>query len=1126
MNGNQTSNVKYKKSKFSNCIACPLYEQDLIIGETNCHDNIKDVDLLVFGEAPALEEVRQGRPLVGRAGKVFRRAFEQSNLKKCNYYITNIVLCSNLDEKNRTKNPPDTAIDFCKVNWLKLLEILNPKVILLMGNSTLKSFGFDTSISKVRGRFLKYKNYTIFPTYHPSFIMRNGSKFDEGVGLTFLNDFRSIYKYINNHESMNYSLTTKEDLNKKDRVSKGRQDNCYSITIDDKYYSKEYSLIDVQHIYRDKSVVYIFRKSDGSREYLRVSNDLYYYYHKKGNPETEDVILNVNDVSLIEGYPNDVSKPNDVIYEGDISVDLKHSIDYRYLTKNVEKDNIPLKKLYMDIEVYRGTYQGFPLPKDANFPINAISYKIHGNKKTYVSILDLNDMDKSLNYENGNEICFYDLIKNNSNIDISKLEIENPENVIIKVFNNEVLLLTDFAKFINDEEPDIISGWNSKGFDYPYIFNRMKNKLNMDINIMSPLNFVHFNEEYLDRVNVYGTCMTDMMELLQIFTQNNIPTYKLDYVAKEYLGKNKVSYEGQLDDLYRDNIIKFIEYSAVDSTLLEELENKLQNIDLMYELIQLCGTVWNRSTTTLGRIDPLLFSYAKSKNLVCKNKYVTEDKVKQPGAFVRPPIKGIHQYVIDFDFSSLYPSIICSLNLDTMTYIAKIDTDVAYNYINNKPINNTVDIIYYPTKNKVKKRISKENLYKFIENNEAIVSINGTIFKGHDQQPSFIGDILRDLMGTRKVYKNKMFEEKDESLKSLYKNRQLTYKIAANSIFGGLGNVYFRFFNIDLFKTITLTGQEVSKFAQYYAGRYMKYGSIEYDSDYSEKVSEPVPYTIYGDTDSIFLGMYEYLVDKNITNITVDTILKHCKKIQDFLNNTLLMKFADMHNIKHKYNLFNLKQELIADRGYFFDVKKMYGLHIINIDGKEVDQLEIMGGSVKRSEFPSYTREVIKKILTMILTDEVIDFNKINTIINEYSKIFMKKCMDREKDIAKIASFKKDLSEYKNKQKGLRYPPQVEGMLLWNELEYEYFIPSTKGYLYYIKGIDEDKAPEKVRNKKDIITSKDKCIVIPYEEERLPEYYIIDVDQQYKYSWEDRINDLLRPIYEEIYETDDESLDW
>jgi hypothetical protein len=235
----------------------------------------------------------------------------------------------------------------------------------------------------------------------------------------------------------------------------------------------------------------------------------------------------------------------------------------------------------------------------------------------------------------------------------------------------------------------------------------------------------------------------------------------------------------------------------------------------------------------------------------------------------------------------------------------------------------------------------------------------------------------------------------------------------------------------------------------------------------------------------------------------IQIVLKECHKLEDILNKDLLPEFIRMHRANPKYNALKLKQEVLASNAVFF-TKKKYGLFIKNKEGKTVSEFDLKGLVIRRSNFPVYTKEKVQALLDMILKVEKININEIKQFIVDTEKEVIQLCNQNSKLIAGSVNFSKPLSEYKGKP-----PYQVQAMILWNMLEYRTFAPGTKGYLFRINGIDPMKAPQRILDNMHLIGSKQKYMVLPAEEESLPDYYVCNVAEQLRFVWTDRVKEVL-----------------
>ena len=854
-----------KSSIAGKCRNCPLYNQGQVIGETNCEDDITKVDLLILGEAPASEELKQNRPLVGVAGKIFREVFETLKLNEEKYFISNVVLCANI-EKGRTNNPPPDAVQYCKPNWQTLIDTINPKITIIMGTIPMTSFDIATDgIVKRRGKIYRYKNHKVLLTCHPSFVKRNGGLSTEH-GNNFINDFRMAKDILSPKKEIDIPLPDGSD-----------DGGIFTIKLPSWCYSKDICLVDIQTMNHTKEVLYIFKNIKGEKIFHKVPDNIRYFYGVTGDIKNSPMLLSVDDVDLfVNENKNNLHKK--ALYESDVRTEIKHSIDYHF-NREFEEPNIPPSIMFFDIEVYLDGSREFPDPKEGSKkPINSISFKMKG-RKTYVLINKLSKMDKT-------------------KVDLNEFK---DKDIIVKFYKNEKSLLQDFCKAIKFHKPDLLAGWNSTDFDIPTIYNRMRKK-GLDPGLLSPIGHTFINPLKYGEIYIYGTYALDMMELFKEVSQKGVEeSYKLDAIAQKYLNYGKVQYDITLDHMFENDINKFIEYSSRDTEILDALDDELGHISLKAELVRICASTWKVTEITSGQIDPLCISYAKKKDMVCRDSLCEKpENVSMPGAFVKKPDPGLHSYVIDLDFSSLYPSIVRSCNIGPNTFVARMIDDEkqrlyfstkdrnhvlnkkkewqkvpymngdAFKWIYNRSeyINSGKKIILelnpiYETKKKIS--LTPNEFEKYLKDNDAIITVSGTIFKGHKKELSFFNEILSYLMNSRKKYKDMMKNAKknnDDSLTQKYDCVQMAYKILANSLYGVLANYAFRFYNIDMAKTITLTGQELVKFSGYHLGKYMinnndKEIESDFIFDYNDK---NINLLIYQDTDSLFVDMGEYLI--------------------------------------------------------------------------------------------------------------------------------------------------------------------------------------------------------------------------------------------------------------------------
>jgi DNA polymerase elongation subunit (family B) len=366
-------------------------------------------------------------------------------------------------------------------------------------------------------------------------------------------------------------------------------------------------------------------------------------------------------------------------------------------------------------------------------------------------------------------------------------------------------------------------------------------------------------------------------------------------------------------------------------------------------------------------------------------------------------------------------------------------------------------------------------------------------------------------------------EAKEFDMVELYDIRQKTYKVLANALYGILGTNIYRFFNLDMASSITLSGQEVIKNSILHVDKYMdnlKRGikedvdiTISKENVYTDWMDVKLKYVITSDTDSILATLSKFISQNKTYDESIEEMKNLCNDIQAFLNKDVVSRIINRHNVSPERSRLEIKNELMCRRGLFV-AKKRYALYVIFQEKKRVDETVFTGLEIKRSDFSQYTKQCLSELIDLIFKSDKISFNKIMSYVNEKEIDFIKKIKSGDKTVARPVGFKRKLKEYK------KVPEGVISMLNWNDLEYNYFEHGTRGYLFKVNGMDSSKAP------KDVIENYNKTFVsggktleticVPDEEARLPEYFIPDMKEMLRFHWQDRYQQLLAPIIKPV----------
>ena len=613
------------------------------------------------------------------------------------------------------------------------------------------------------------------------------------------------------------------------------------------------------------------------------------------------------------------------------------------------------------------------------------------------------------------------------------------DKAIVIPFRDERDMLMKYLHLYEMINPTIVTGWNIDYFDTPMLYNRIKRLLGeKHANRLSPIGQC-FWSPYRKRFFMAGVSYLDYLSLYKNFTYSELDSYRLDSIAQRELGKGKIEYEGNLDLLFKDDIEKFIEYNLVDVELVVQFDEKLQFIDTARGICHAGHVPYEDFVYSSKYLEGAMLTYLKRKNIVAPNKPADRQERMQAlrdnneekfiGAYVKAPIVGKYEWIYDLDLTSLYPSIIMSINISPETKVGKIKDWDAQKFIKGE-----VDTYYIG-----EDAISKENLKEYLEKSKFSIASNGVLYR--TDVVGCIPDILDTWFKQRVEFRKleKQYGDSGEKEKyAFYKKRQLVQKILLNSLYGVLGLPAFRFYDVDNATAVTTTGQTVIKSTADMA-------NIKYNKELGTPDADS---NIYIDTDSVFFSAAPLLNHRipNWKDNDQDTIAGYVNDIagemQDYLNNFYNILAKKVFNIdKHR---LEIKKEFVSKAGIWI-AKKRYAQWIISDNGVPVDKLDVKGLDVVRSSYPAAFREFMSEVLIEILrgdteeqlTDKIYNFK--NDLVN--------------KDVVKIAKAGavKNLSKYMPKKKDQTAmfqfasgtPAHVKASIAYNQLLKHYGLDKT-----------------------------------------------------------------------------------
>ena len=792
---------------------------------------------------------------------------------------------------------------------------------------------------------------------------------------------------------------------------------------------------------RDNDQVKVVERVNGKRQYKEYpAKYVIYYPDPKGKHES---VYGEKLSKIVARNQKDFHKELKIhsgkrLYETDINPAFR-CLEENYLNLDAPKLNIA----FFDIETDFDPERGFADPSDPFMGITAISIHL----KWLNRLVTLAVPPKGLKIDEAKKLC--------------------EEFTDCFLFEEETDMLETFLDLI--EDADILSGWNSEGYDIPYTVNRVARILSKD----DTRRFCLWNqypkkrefEKYGRQLITYdlvGRVHLDSLELYRKYTYEERHTYRLDAIGETEIGEKKTVYEGTLDSLYNNDFRKFIEYNRQDTALLNKLDDKLKFIDLSNELAH-ANTVLLQ--TTMGAVavtEQAIINEAHRRGLVVPNrpKRNDDENTQAAGAYVAYPKKGLHDWIGSMDLNSLYPSAIRALNMAPETIVGQLRptyTDayieeqmsvykksfagawegmfacLEYDLVMKQDRATDVTIDWANGENVV---MSGAEIYKMVydSNQPWMLSANGTIFT-HEFE-GVIPGLLKRWYAERKELQAKMRESLNAGNKietEFWDKRQLVKKINLNSLYGAILNPGCRFFDKRIGQSTTLTGRAIAK---HMASKVNEIITGEYDH-----IGKSI---IYGDTDSVYFSAYTTLkkdINKGVIPWTRDNIIQLYDQIAEEVNGTFVKFMLDaFHCPKSRGEVIKAGREIVANKGLFI-TKKRYAVSYFDKEGKRYDKdneggkIKAMGLDLKRSDTPEFIQNFLSDILKMVLDGkeekEVLDF------ITDFRTIF-KSRPGWEKGSPKRAN---NITEYMRKETKAgkaNMPGHVRASINWNTLKRMY----------------------------------------------------------------------------------------
>tara|TARA_B100001057_G_scaffold75220_1_gene69943 strand:- start:6073 stop:8547 length:2475 start_codon:yes stop_codon:yes gene_type:complete len=564
-----------------------------------------------------------------------------------------------------------------------------------------------------------------------------------------------------------------------------------------------------------------------------------------------------------------------------------------------------------DIEVQSD--EGFPEPKYANYPITAITTK--NNKENVYRTWGCGDYNPA-------------------------------ENVLYTKCQNEAALLHKFLDYWKQNYPDIVTGWNSISFDMVYVINRLRKIYGEDkVKELSPWGHVkedkgtdYYGKEAIT-YEILGVTQLDYKEIFRKFTYNTLgeqESYTLNNIAHVVLGEGKISYEEQdsLFALYKNDFQKFIEYNIKDVELIDRFEESLGLITLTLTMAYRGGVNYRDALGTTKIWDNIIYRMLNRNKVVCPPK---EEKSKTSfvGGYVKEPQVGSHEWVVSFDLNSLYPNIIIQNNMSPETVVDGL-VNTSLEHILRKQTE--VDTTYATAPNGARFKKDRQGVIPYVIQNYYEERV----------------DIKKEMLELKQEYESTPTKSLSNRISHL-DNQQMSIKILMNSLYGALGNRWFRYFDQRVAESITLGGQLSILWAERTVNKEMNKLLETDDKDY----------VIAIDTDSLYINMGELVQKFNPKNPVkfLDEISKtHFEKV-------LTKSYQELADYTGAMsNRMEMGREVIADKGIWV-AKKRYILNVHNSEGVQYKEpkLKVMGIEAIKSSTPELVRNKMKELFKIIV---------------------------------------------------------------------------------------------------------------------------------------------------------------
>jgi len=864
------------------------------------------------------------------------------------------------------------------------------------------------------------------------------------------------------------------------------------------------SYVDAIHDRDSDRIFVVERDSAGIRRYNEFpANYVFYYSDPKGKQRSifGDPVTRFSTRKRAEFQKEKRIHGNKKIFESDINA------VFRCLSDNYLKVEPPkLHTCFFDIEVDFDPERGFSPTDDPFNPVTAISLYLDWLDQLITLVIPPKHMSDETAQELTKDFpnCF--------------------------LFCSEIEMFETFFQLI--EDADVLTGWNSEGYDIPYTVNRVTRIMSKDDTrkfcllgkLPKPRTYERFGNEE-QTYDLVGRIHMDYLQLYKKYNYESRHSYSLDAIGEMEVGERKTQYEGSLDQLYNKDFKKFVEYNRQDTMLMVKIHRKLKFLDLANALAHENTVLLPTVMGSVAMIEMAIFNEAHERGFVVPDKQIVRDygsddsdsdndsEQQAAGAYVANPKMGIHEWVGAVDINSLYPSAIRALNMAPETIIGQVRQTLTDQYMHDKSIRlakekrkkkngEDADAVtgailweglfgaleYTAIMNQERgttltvdfedgrsQEMSAAEIWKFIfdSNRPYMLSANGTIFTY--EKEGIIPGLLSRWYSERKSIQKQAKEAYGTDMYDYYDKRQLVRKILLNSAYGALLNAHCRFYDKRIGQSVTLSGRQIVKHMMSQINEIVA-GDYQHDGDA----------IVYGDTDSCYFSAYPTLRDQ-IERGAVEWSKENCIALYDEIADQTNQSFPAFmekafHCPRKNGEIIKAGRELIGDRSLFI-TKKRYAINIFDKEGKRKDNdgnagdIKAMGLDLKRADTPKYVQEFLMNLLKMVIQQG----------------------KSREDVIEAIRDFKNKMSEMDSWTKG---SPKSVNKLTKHTQVFEKTGKCSVGHVRaainynYLRKLNNDQYSQKIVDGMKVIVCRLKTnplgftsVAYPTDELRLPQWF-------------------------------------